>query len=141
MGGKAMLYDLVKENRSYRGYKEGYTISEEDLKDLINMARITASGANLQPLKYRIVTDSSEVDALNSLTRWAKMLTNITLPHEGKYPNAYIVVCVDNDICKNEETAKMDIGIRFSLLKSLSSHMNQRQFLHHTVWRPPSSMK
>ena len=46
-------------------------------------ARITASGANLQPLKYRIVTDSSEVDALNSLTRWAKMLTNITLPHEG----------------------------------------------------------
>ena len=106
-----MLYDLVKENRSYRGYKEGYTISEEDLKDLINMARITASGANLQPLKYRIVTDSSEVDALNSLTRWAEMLTNITLPHEGKYPNAYIVVCVDKDICKNEETAKMDIGI------------------------------
>ena len=106
-----MLYDLVKENRSYRGYKEGYTISEEDLKDLINMARITASGANLQPLKYRIVTDSSEIDALNSLTRWAKMLTNITLPHEGKYPNAYIVVCVDKDICKNEETAKMDIGI------------------------------
>ncbi len=75
-----MLYDLVKENRSYRGYKEGYTISEEDLKDLINMARITASGANLQPLKYRIVTDSSEVDALNSLTRWAKMLNkNLTL--------------------------------------------------------------
>lgn len=75
-----MLYDLVKENRGYRGYKEGYTISEEDLKDLINMARITASGANLQPLKYRIVTDSSEVDALNSLTRWAKMLNkNLTL--------------------------------------------------------------
>ena len=55
-----MLYDLVKENRSYRGYKEGYTISEEDLKDLINMARITASGANLQPLKYRIVTDQKQ---------------------------------------------------------------------------------
>ena len=106
-----MFYDLVKENRSYRGYKSDYAVSKEDLNDLINLARITASGANLQPLKYRIVTDSNEVAALNSLTRWAKMLTDITLPHEGKYPNAYIVICVDTTICKNEETAKMDIGI------------------------------
>ena len=106
-----MFYDLVKENRSYRGYKSDYAVSKEDLNDLINLARITASGANLQPLKYRIVTDSNEVAALNSLTRWAKMLTDITLPHEGKYPNVYIVICVDRSLCKNEETAKMDIGI------------------------------
>ena len=82
-----MLYDLVIKNRSYRGYDSDYAVSEKTLEELINMARLTASAANIQPLKYRIVTNRDEVAVLNSLTRWAKMLKDIVLPHDGKYPN------------------------------------------------------
>jgi nitroreductase len=106
-----MLIELVKKNRSYRGFDESVSVSKETLRELTELARFTASGANLQPLKYRLVFEKNEVDALNGMTRWAKMLKNITLPHEGMYPTAYIAVCVDTTLCANPDAPATDIGI------------------------------
>ena len=47
-----MLRELVERNRSYRRFDQNHIIGEETLKDLVELARITPSSANLQPLKY-----------------------------------------------------------------------------------------
>ena len=106
-----MIKDLVRKNRSYRGYDESRKITEDELKELVDTARVAGSAANLQPLKYRLVCSDAEVAKLNGITRWGKMLKDIELPHKGKYPTAYIVICVDTDITKAPENANTDIGI------------------------------
>lgn len=106
-----MIKDLVRKNRSYRGYDESRKITEGELKDLVDTARVAGSAANLQPLKYRLVCSEAEVAKLNGITRWGKMLKDIELPHKGKFPTAYIVICVDTDIAKVPENANTDIGI------------------------------
>ena len=106
-----MIKDLVRKNRSYRGYDESRKITEDELKNLVDTARVAGSGANLQPLKYRLVCSEAEVAKLNGITRWGKMLKDIELPHKGKFPTAYIVICVDTDIAKVPENANADIGI------------------------------
>ena len=46
---------LVKANRSCRRFDADHIIEMETLKGLIDLARHTASGANMQPLKYILV--------------------------------------------------------------------------------------
>ncbi len=106
-----MLKDLVIKNRSYRGFDENRKVTKEELKELVDIARLTASGANLQPLKYHLITDGEELREMNGLTRWGKMLTEMTLPHPGQFPTAYILMLVDTDICKDPHNAGTDIGI------------------------------
>lgn len=104
-----MLRELVLKNRSYRGFDENVVITEDELRELVNLARVTPSGANLQPLKYKLVLGDKAYE-LTKCTRWAKRLS-ITLPREGHYPSAYIIVCADTEICKNPDACKIDVGI------------------------------
>ena len=59
-----MLKDLVYKCRSYRRFYENIRISEEELKDLVDLARMTASTANSQALKYHLVTRPEECAAV-----------------------------------------------------------------------------
>ncbi|MCR5584547.1 MAG: nitroreductase family protein [Lachnospiraceae bacterium] len=106
-----MLKDLVLKNRSYRGFDENFKVSPEILKDLVDVARITASGANAQPLKYRLIFEEAEVKKMNGFTRWGKMLKDMTLPHPGQFPTAYVLIVVDTGICKEPAKAEADMGI------------------------------
>ena len=56
-----MLKDLVLKDRSYRGYHEERKVTRDELIDMVDMARLTASGGNKQPLKYYISTEHEEV--------------------------------------------------------------------------------
>ena len=47
-----MLAELVRKTRSYRRFYEDEPIGEEALRELVDLARLSASGGNLQPLKY-----------------------------------------------------------------------------------------
>ena len=47
-----MLKDLVKANRSYRGYDESRRIEKEEQMDMVDCARLAASSVNMQPLRY-----------------------------------------------------------------------------------------
>ncbi len=110
-GRTYMLKELVLKNRSYRGFDESRKVTEGELKELVDMARITASGANLQPLKYHLITGGEELKKMNELTKWGKMLTQMTLPHPGQFPTAYILVLADTNICKEPKNADTDLGI------------------------------
>ena len=106
-----MFKDIVIKSRSYRGYDETVKVSEAELKDLVEQTRYVPSGGNLQPLKYRLIYVSAEVGKMNELTRWGKMLPDIRLPHPGQFPTAYIMICVDTDICKNPDAVGTGVGI------------------------------
>lgn len=50
-----MIKELVNKCRSYRRFYEDERIEESILKDLVDLARMTASTANSQALVYRLV--------------------------------------------------------------------------------------
>jgi nitroreductase len=52
-----MLKDLVLKNRSYRRFDESFEISKNDLIDLVELARLTPSSVNWQPLRFALVND------------------------------------------------------------------------------------
>jgi len=47
-----MLRDLVLKNRSCRRFYQDNTIELEILRELVDLARLSASGSNKQALKY-----------------------------------------------------------------------------------------
>ncbi len=46
------IKDLIMKNRSYRRFRHDKPITETQLQDLVELARLSPSAANLQPLKY-----------------------------------------------------------------------------------------
>ncbi|MBQ7383502.1 MAG: nitroreductase family protein [Clostridia bacterium] len=105
-----MLNELLRKNRSYRSFDTSVKIPEEVLLGFIDNARIASATMNLQPLKYRVVTEESEVSAVLSHTRWAAAL-DIKLPPEGHGPVAFIVVCHDTEITPFKPIFLKDVGI------------------------------
>ena len=105
-----MLKDLVKQNRSYRGFDENVKISREMLLELIDFARICPSAMNAQPLKYYLAPSGQDVAKIQPLTIWARKLASLNLPREGHRPTAFIVICADKNI-KNPSTVGIDVGI------------------------------
>ena len=65
-----MIKDLVASCRSYRRFHEEERIPYEELKDMVDTARITGSAANSQALKYKIIcrSDFSKVQLADSDT-------------------------------------------------------------------------
>lgn len=106
-----MIKDLVKKNRSYRGYDENRRVTEEELRELADCARLTASSVNMQPLKYYLAWEKETVDKILALTAWAKGLPELTLPHEGMCPTAFIVICQDTNISDSIAMFQKDVGI------------------------------
>ena len=93
-----MLRDLVLKNRSIRRFQEAKPVTMEDLKALIGLARLTPSGANLQPLKY-VLSASPECNAQSYPTlAWAGYLRDWDGPEPGERPGAYVVMLCDKEI-------------------------------------------
>jgi len=93
-----MLEDLVRKNRSYRRFREDVAVEAETLRELVNLARLSASGANLQPLKYVLSCDPGTNAMIFPRTRWAGYLKDWPGPAEGERPAAYIVILGDTEI-------------------------------------------
>ena len=106
-----MFKDLVLKNRSYRGYNEYRKITKEELYELIDVARVTASASNRQPLKYYIATEKEEVEGILSLTKWGGALPELHLPKEGTHPTAFVVILQDKNIQPNTQAVLIDVGI------------------------------
>ncbi len=89
---KNMLKDLIKKNRSYRRFYQDEQVSLETLKELIDLARNSASAANIQPLRYILINSEKENEKVFSTLSWAGYLTNWNGPEVGEKPAAYIIV-------------------------------------------------
>lgn len=95
-----MLKELVSKNRSYRRFQEDFKIERADLEELIDLARLTASAANKQPLKYYLSCDPETNSAIFPNLAWAAYLPDWPGPSEGERPSAYIVMLGDTEISR-----------------------------------------
>ncbi|MEJ2069593.1 MAG: nitroreductase family protein [Syntrophobacterales bacterium] len=96
-----MIEDLIRQNRSFRRFHQGQAISRETLLSLVNLARLSASAANLQPLKYNLSSDPEQNARIFSCLAWAGYLKDWPGPAEGERPAAYIVILGDREITTN----------------------------------------
>lgn len=97
----SLLRDLVLRNRSYRRFDESHRVSREVLLELVDLARLTASASNRQPLKYLLSANPETNEAIFPCLGWAGYLTDWPGPAPGERPSAYIVLLVDESIAKD----------------------------------------
>ena len=92
------LSELVIKNRSYRRFHQDVPIELETLKQLVNLARLSASGANHQPLKYILSCDPGKNALIYPNLGWAAYLKDWPGPSEGERPAGYIIILGDKNI-------------------------------------------
>jgi nitroreductase len=90
--------ELVEKNRSYRRFHQNYDISLESLRELVDLARLTPSAANRQPLRYILSNKSDRNAVIFQHLAWAAYLADWGGPAEGERPSAYIIVLLDKNI-------------------------------------------
>ena len=98
--GAKMLKELVLKNRSYRRFHEENRLDVELLRDLVDLARLSSSGANLQPLKYILSTEPEQNGRIFATLGWAGYLKDWDGPPEGERPSGYIVMLFDSTVSK-----------------------------------------
>lgn len=96
-----MIRDLVEKTRSYRRFVQEVAIEPETLRELVDLARLSASGANRQPLKYMLSCDAERNPLIFPHLAWAGYLKDWPGPEEGERPSAYIIVLGDTEISKS----------------------------------------
>lgn len=101
------LKELVTATRSFRRFRQD-PITRETLRELVDLARLSPSGGNVQPLKYVLSNEPDTNAAIFPSTIWAGYLTEWPGPAEGERPTAYIVILLDTGISRS---AGCDHGI------------------------------
>ena len=89
-----MIRDLILTNRSYRRFHQETIVGLDTLKELVDLARLSASGGNTQALKFAIYNDPEGN---------AQVFSNIGLggnPTKEEAPTAYIIILGDTKISK-----------------------------------------
>jgi nitroreductase len=93
-----MLREWVLKNRSYRRFYQDVPVSIETLRELVDLARLSASGANRQPLKYILSCDPATNAQVFETLAWAGYLQDWPGPVDGERPAAYIIILGDKTI-------------------------------------------
>ena len=96
-----MIRDLIIKNRSYRRFDTSVKIEKEQIEKWIELARFSASGRNMQPLKYVICTGEDIKKKIFPHLGWAGYLSHWNGPAENEQPVAYIAVLLDRLLAEN----------------------------------------
>ncbi|MCF7839007.1 MAG: nitroreductase family protein [Candidatus Marinimicrobia bacterium] len=96
-----MLRDLILKNRSYRRFRETEAISRRLLEEWVDLGRLSASGANKQPLKYALSADPQTNALIFPHLAWAGYLKDWGGPAPGERPAAYIVLVNDTEVASS----------------------------------------
>ncbi|MFC1979138.1 nitroreductase family protein [Chloroflexota bacterium] len=95
-----MIRDLVMKTRSYRRFYQDEKIDRKTLEELIDLARMSASAGNQQPLKYMLSCESEKNSLIFPHITWAAALKDWDGPVEGERPSAYIAVLGDKQVAE-----------------------------------------
>jgi nitroreductase len=104
------VYEKICNRRTVRRYQIK-VIPLEILIKLVNAARLAPSGANLQPCRYIIVNEQSQVDCLFPCLKWAGYIAPEGDPPVGERPVSYIVVLIDEALKKKGGEVDAAAGI------------------------------
>ena len=95
------IANLVKISRSRRRFHQDVAVEYETLRELVELARLSPSAANLQPLRYVLSCDPKRNAEIFSCLAWAGYIKDWPGPDEGERPSAYIVVLGDTEVTKS----------------------------------------
>ena len=96
-----VIRDLIIENRSCRRFYQEVAIERETLRELVDLARLSASGANRQSLKYIRPGDRKTKALLFPNHVFAGQLKDWPGPTEGERQSAYMIILGDTEITKS----------------------------------------
>ncbi len=102
------LQTLIEKTRTYRRFDGSHQVTTDTLVRLVDLARLSASGANRQPLKYILVTDPAQREVVYPCLAWAGYLTTWEGPEPSERPSGYIIILGDKEI---SESFGVDHGI------------------------------
>lgn len=102
------LKALILKSRSYRRFDESFQIESKTLESLIDLARLSPTGANKQPLKFVIFNTPEGCKRVFPFIAWAGYLKEWSGPEAGERPSAYIIILGDKTI---SEVFGVDHGI------------------------------
>lgn len=100
---------LIEKNRSYRRFDFQRKIPEDVLVELVDVARMSQSAANLQPLSYMTISTEEMVIKVHRHMRWAGYLPDWSGPGDAERPAAYIIVLGNRQI--NQTYREVDAGL------------------------------
>lgn len=108
-----MFKDLVKKNRTVRGFDNSRKVTDEELREMIDCARLSAASMNLQVLKFHLATDPKEVEIIRKGTLLGGALPQLHLPFEGTEPPCYILILHDKEVHPDDNNLLFmkDVGI------------------------------
>lgn len=95
------LRTLVTRNRSVRRFHQDFPLELKTLEGLVDLARLSASAGNHQPLKYLLSCDAHTNAAIFQHLAWAAYLHDWAGPVEGERPSGYILILGDRRIREN----------------------------------------
>ena len=96
-----MIKDLIAKSRSYRRFFQEVAIDRRILRELVDLARLSPSAANLQPLKYILSCEPEKNALIFQHLAWAGSLKDWPGPSEGERPSAYIIILGDTEIARS----------------------------------------
>jgi nitroreductase len=92
-----MIADLIRKNRSCRRFYQDHIVTPETLKQLVDLARLSSSAANLQPLRYILCTTPEKNARVFSCLGWAAYLKDWPGPEQGERPAGYVIMLGDSE--------------------------------------------
>lgn len=115
--------DLLKRNRSVRGYKKAYVVSRNELERIVSVCSRIPSACNQQVLRFRLVTKESGADRVLPLVKMGGALPELHLPFPGTEPEAFILCC---STVPESPLVDVDLGIALQsmLLKAVEMGLN-----------------
>ena len=95
-----MIRELIEKNRTYRRFYQEVEVSQETLRELVDLARLSSTGGNLQSLKYILSQTLETNKRIFKSLKWAGYLKDWDGPEEGEKPSAYVAMLHDQKISK-----------------------------------------
>lgn len=108
-----LLSQLLKNDRSVRRFDHSKKVSNKTLRELVSLTRYCASGRNLQPLKYYLVSSDQECEAVFPTLLWAGYYKDWDGPAPEERPTGFIVQCLDTELTK---TLLCDDGLQLQAI-------------------------
>lgn len=115
--------ELLKKNRSHRGYNKNYVVSRHELERIVGVCTKIPSGCNQQTLRFFLVTKETGADLVLPLIRLGAALPELHLPLPGTEPEAFIICC---STAPESKLVDVDLGIALQsmLLKTVEMGLN-----------------
>ena len=125
------MNELVRKARSCRRFRQDDPIPAELVRSLVDLARLVPSGANQQPLRYRMVTSAQQCAEVFPHTKWAAALKDWGGPAEGERPTAYIVI-----MAAAGRSAPVDVGIAGQTIQLAATEQGYAACMLGAIDRP-----